>query len=92
MITVGTANTSKAPTMTERPSAETLTSGIRGLSPNRDASGGRRHTMTTLTSLVLIVLILLDMYIFRQLDKHEIGIAELLRIHPELWEEDTDEN
>ena len=36
--------------------------------------------MTTLTSLALIVLILLDMYIFKQLDKHEIGIAELLRI------------
>lgn len=48
--------------------------------------------MTTLTSLALVVLILLDMYIFKQLDKHEIGIVELLRIHPELWEEDTDEN
>lgn len=75
-----------------RPSVGTLTSGIRGLSQSRGASGGRRTNMTTLTSLVLIVLILLDMYIFRQLDKHEIGIAELLRIHPELWEEDTDEN
>ena len=77
--------------MTERPSVGTLTSGTRGLSQSRDASGGRSINMTTLTSLVLIVLILIDMYIFRQLDKHEIGIAELLRIHPELWEEDTDD-
>ena len=78
--------------MTAKPSVGILTSGTRGLSLNRDASGGRSINMTTLTSLVLIVLILIDMYIFRQLDKHEIGIAELLRIHPELWEEDTDDN
>ena len=78
--------------MTARPSAVTLTSGTRGLSQSMDASGGRRTNMATLTSFVLIVLILIDMYIFKQLDKHEIGIAELLRIHPELWEEDTDDN
>lgn len=47
--------------------------------------------MTTLSNIIIIILILLDMYIFKQLDKHEIGIAELLRIHPELWEEDTDD-
>ena len=78
--------------MMARPSVGILTSGTRGLSHRRGASGGRRHTMTTLTSLALIVLILIDIYIFKQLDKHEIGIAELLRIHPELWEEDTNEN
>lgn len=46
----------------------------------------------TLISLAIVILILMDIYIFRQIDKHEIAIAELLRIHPELWEETDDEN
>ena len=48
--------------------------------------------MTTLTSLVLIVLILLDMYIFRQLDKHEIAIVELLRKNGMITRRDTDDD
>lgn len=77
--------------MTERPSVGILTSGTHGLSPNMDASGGRRHGMT-ITSIAIILLAIIDIYLLKQIDKHEIGIAELLRIHPELWEEDTDEN
>ncbi len=45
-----------------------------------------------LVILALIILVIFDVYVLKQIDKHEIGIAELLRIHPELWEEDTDEN
>ena len=77
--------------MTERPSVGILTSGIRGLSQNRGASGGRRHGMT-ITSIAIILLAIIDIYLLKQIDKHEIGIAELLRIHPELWEEDTDDD
>ena len=44
------------------------------------------------TSIAIILLAIVDIYLLKQIDKHEIGIAELLRIHPELWEEDTDEN
>ena len=47
--------------------------------------------MTTLTSLVLIVLILIDMYIFRQLDKHEIAIVELLKKNGMITRRDTDD-
>lgn len=43
-----------------------------------------------LTSIALIVLIILDIYIFRQIDKHEVAIYELLKRHPELLEEDED--
>jgi hypothetical protein len=50
---------------------------------------GRR---AMLVILALIILVIFDVYVLKQIDKHEIGIAELLRIHPELWEEDTDEN
>ena len=47
--------------------------------------------MTTLTSLVLIVLILMDMYIFRQLDKHEIAIVELLKKNGMITRRDIDD-
>ena len=49
---------------------------------------GRR---AMLVILALIILVIFDVYVLKQIDKHEIGIAELLRIHPELWEEDTDD-
>ena len=45
-----------------------------------------------LVILALIILVIFDVYVLKQIDKYEIGIVELLRIHPELWEEDTDEN
>ena len=62
--------------MTARPSAGILTSGIHGLSRNRDASDGRSTTMTT--SIAIIILVILDIYLLHELDKHETAIVALL--------------
>jgi hypothetical protein len=74
--------------MTARPSAETLTSGTRGLSPNRDASDGRSTTMTT--SIAIIILVILDIYLLHELDKHETAIVALLKKNGMITEVDDD--
>ncbi len=47
----------------------------------------------TLVEIAVIILIILDLCIFRRLEIHEEAIAELLRLHPELLAEgDEDGN
>ncbi len=55
--------------MTARPSAEMLTSGIHGLDRRWAVNDGRNTTMTT--SIAIIILVVLDIYIL-----HEINILE----------------
>ena len=46
----------------------------------------------TYTFVALILLMILDIYILSQLNKHEIAIVELLKRHPDLlFEEEEDE-
>lgn len=75
--------------MTARPSAEILTSGIHGLDLNRGASTGRRHTMTT--SIAIIILVVLDIYLLHELDKHETAIVVLLKKNGMITEVDDDD-
>ena len=59
-----------------RPSAGMLTSGIRGLNLSMAVNDGRTTTMTT--SIAIIILVILDIYLLHELDKHETAIVALL--------------
>lgn len=76
--------------MTARPSAEMLTSGIHGFDLNRVVSTGRRHGMTTI-SIAIIILVIIDIYLLKQIDKHEIAIIELLKKNGMITRRDTDD-
>ena len=68
-------------TMTARPSAEMLTSGIRGFDPSRVASTGRRHGMITI-SIAIIILVLIDLGIIarlRDLENMIFGVYALVK-------------
>ena len=43
------------------------------------------------TSIAIVLLAIIDIYLLMQIDKHETAIYELLKRHPELLEEDNDE-
>lgn len=77
--------------MTARPSVGILTSGTRGLSQSRGASGGRRHGMTTI-SIAIIILVVLDIYLLHELDKHETAIVALLEKNNMIDGGDYDDN
>ncbi len=44
----------------------------------------------TVISVVIIILIIFDLRILQEQWKHEQAICDLLRLHPELLEEDDD--
>ena len=77
--------------MTARPSAEMLTSGIHGFDLNRVASTGRMNGMT-ITSIAIILLAIIDIYLLKQIDKHEIAIFELLKKNGMITRRDTDDD
>jgi hypothetical protein len=56
----------------------TLTSGTRGLSHRRDASGGRSRSVI-MTSIVLVMLIIVDISIIHELSKIEDELEYLRR-------------
>ena len=41
-----------------------------------------------IVELALIIFCIIDIYMFKTIDKHEQAIAELLMLHPELLEGD----
>lgn len=43
-----------------------------------------------LTSIAIVLLAIIDIYLLKQIDKHEVAIYELLKRHPELLEEDEE--
>ena len=50
---------------------------------------GRRHTMTT--SIAIIILVVLDIYILHEMDKHETAIVALLKKNGMITRRDTDD-
>lgn len=45
----------------------------------------------TVLNFVIIILVIYDFYVLRELYKHEQAICELLRLHPELLVEEEEE-
>jgi hypothetical protein len=77
VIAVGTANTSKAPTMTARPSVGTLNSGTRGLDRSRVVRSGRRKAM--LVILALIILVIFDLYLLNEINILEENLRFVIK-------------
>ena len=42
--------------------------------------------------IAIVILVIFDLYLLHELTKHEIAVAELLYLHPELWADEEDDD